>query len=217
MIESYFTILPLNSGNKKNIQMCISCSQSMHNFMFSKWKFVNFSGSTFWDGFQCDDALLNILPGLSICVLLQPTMAFCKVQVGMWRPQERHCFSEGSLLSVTMQYFDWRWSLLFRWMSLSFTLIVFKDLLRLCAHCWAFRPFALKCPRQLKCQVQEATFHWLPVQSLCIYREIPSETYSEEQPSFDTVTFLLEEGASLHGCGTWWLGHLITKAGSLPR
>lgn len=61
MTESYFMILLLHSGDEMNIQICISYSQSMYNFMFNKEVCNFFSVNTLSDGFQWDDVLPNIL------------------------------------------------------------------------------------------------------------------------------------------------------------
>lgn len=109
----FLTLSPCTtlSSAKGSLQIFLEASCEMYaNVMMPFWTFC-----------QC----------VRICVLLQPTMAFCKVQGDVWRPQVRHYFSEGSLLAVTMRYFDWHWSLLFKWISLSFTLIFSKDLLKL--------------------------------------------------------------------------------------
>lgn len=185
----------------------------MHNFMFSKGKFVNFSESTLWGRFQCDDAFSeHFAKVLAFCVLLQPTMAFCKSPAGVQRPQVRHHFSEGSLVSATMQYFDWHWSLLFRWMNLSSALIFLKT--KLFTHCSAVTTSMLKCPRKFKCLPQEDNFYQLPV-TITLCGKIPLESFPEEQPCINTVTFLLEEGAFLFTVITRRFGQLIRKAGSL--
>lgn len=72
----------------------------------------------------------------------------------------------------------------------------------------------LKCPRKCKCLPEEGNFYQLPV-TITLCGKIPSESFPEEQPCLNSVTFLLEEGAFLFTVTTRRFGHLFKEAGSL--
>lgn len=113
------------------------------------------------------------------------------------------CLLQCSILTDTGPYF------LDEWTS---ALIFLRT--KLFAHCSAVTTSMLKCPRKFKCLPQEDNFYQLLV-TITLYGKIPLESFPEEQPCINTVTFLLEEGAFLFTVITRRFGQLIRKAASL--